>query len=260
MTNLLRVLVVSMLLELRQLATSRFMLFAVIVQPFFVAVTTMFMLRHRPDFDPVYVVVGAALSGIWTVILFEGTWLIGSERGAGTLEYLVAAPSSFMLVVGSRLVGAMLFSVLSMALSWVIGAGLFGYSIAIAEPVPFVISTLLAMVALWATGMVFAPLGVMWRTVSNFLTILEYPVYALSGFLFPILLLPDWSRPVSLLLPPYWAALALHGTSSGEALALPLPAVWGVLLLSAAAAVASAWPLFRLVQRRARVDGTLALT
>ncbi len=63
MNNLLRVLVVSMLLELRQLATSRFMLFGVVVQPFFVAVTTMFMLRHRPDFDPVYVGVGAALSG-----------------------------------------------------------------------------------------------------------------------------------------------------------------------------------------------------
>jgi len=53
----------SILLELRQLATSRFMLMCVIFQPFFVAITTMFMLRHRPDFDPVYVVVGAALSG-----------------------------------------------------------------------------------------------------------------------------------------------------------------------------------------------------
>ncbi len=260
MTNLLRVLVVSMALELRQLATSRFMLFGVIVQPFFVAVTTMFMLRHRPDFDPVYVVVGAALSGIWTVILFEGTWLIGGERGAGTLEYLVAAPSSFMLVVGSRLVGTMAFSLVSMALSWAIGAWLFGYSIAIAQPVPFLVSTALALVALWATGMVFAPLGVMWRTVGAFLSTMEYPVYALSGFLFPILLLPGWSRPASLLLPPYWAALALHGTSSGESLAFPLVAGWGLLLLSTAAAVGVAWPLFRLVQRRARADGTLALT
>lgn len=138
----------SMLLELRQLATSRFMLMCVIVQPFFVAVTTMFMLRHRPDFDPVYVVVGAALSGIWSIVLFEGNWIIGGERGAGTLEYLVGAPSSFMLVIGSRLVGTILFSLLSMVLSWVIGAWLFGYSIAIAEPGAFLISTALALVAL----------------------------------------------------------------------------------------------------------------
>ena len=250
----------SILLELRQLATSRFMLMCVIFQPFFVAVTTMFMLRHRPDFDPVYVVVGAALSGIWSIVLFEGNWIIGGERGAGTLEYLVGAPSSFMLVIGSRLVGTIVFSLLSMALCWVIGAWLFGYSIAIAEPGAFLVSTLLALVALWATGLVLAPLGIMWRTVSTFLTVLEYPVYALSGFLFPILLMPGWSRAVSVLLPPYWAALALHGTSSGDSLSLPLPVVWGLLLLSAGAAVALAWPLFRLVQRRARAQGTLALT
>ena len=260
MTTTLRVLRVSILLEVRQLATSRFMLFCVIVQPLFVAVTTMFMLRHRTDFDPVYVVVGAALSGIWSIILFEGNWIIGSERNAGTLEYLVAAPSSLMLVVGSRLVGTMVFSVASMALSWAVGAWLFGYAIAIAEPIPFLVSTLLALVALWATGMVFAPLGVMWRTVGTFLTTLEYPVYALSGFLFPILLMPGWSRGVSLLLPPYWAAVALHATSAGDPLDLPLHVVWGLLLLSAAAALGVARPLFGLVQRRARADGTLALS
>jgi ABC-2 type transport system permease protein len=232
----------------------------VIFQPFFVAITTMFMLRHRPDFDPVYVVVGAALSGIWSIVLFEGNWIIGGERGAGTLEYLVGAPTSFMLVIGSRLVGTIVFSLLSMVLCWVIGAWLFGYAITIAEPGAFVVSTLLALVALWATGLVLAPLGIMWRTVSTFLTVLEYPVYALSGFLFPILLMPDWSRGVSVLLPPYWAALALHGTSSGDPSSLPISAVWGLLLLSAGAAVAVAWLLFRLVQRRARAQGTLALT
>lgn len=250
----------SMMLELRQLATSRFMLMCVIVQPFFVAITTMFMLRHRPDFDPVYVVVGAALSGIWSIVLFEGNWIIGGERGAGTLEYLVGAPSSFMLVMGSRLVGTIVFSLLSMVLSWVIGAWLFGYAIVIADPGAFLISTALALVALWATGMVLAPLGIMWRTVSTFLTVLEYPVYALSGFLFPILLMPAWSGAVSVLLPPYWAALALHATSSGDPLSQSLFVVWGLLLLSAAAAVAVSWPLFRLVQRRARIEGTLALT
>jgi len=98
-------------------------------------------------------------------------------------------------------------------------------------------------------------IGIMWRTVSTFLTVLEYPVYALSGFLFPILLMPGWSRSVSVLLPPYWAALALHGTSSGEPLSLSLSVVWGLLLLSTAAAFALSWPLFRLVQRRARAQG-----
>lgn len=260
MTHALRVLGSGALLEVRNVITSNFMLFCIFVQPFFIGVTVMFMLRHRPDFDPVYVVVGTALSGIWSAVLFEGNWIVGGERRVGTLELLIASPTPLLLVIGGRLAGSMAFSVSSVALAYVVVAWLFGYPVHVADAPGFALSTLLALVALWCTGMLLAPLGVLSRTLSRFVSVLEYPVYALSGFLFPILLLPGWTTPISFALPPYWAAQAMHITSSGDPSALPLPAVWGALLATGVAALIVAVPLFGAVLRRARLAGTLSLT
>lgn len=246
-------------LELQQLAVSLFMIFCVLVQPFFIAVTVMFMLRGRSDFEPVYVVIGAALSGLWSIVLFEGNWIVGGERWMGTLELVVGSPTPLMLVIGGRLVGAMAFSLISLAVNYVIGAWLFGYPIVIRDPLGFVVSLALALVALWSMGVFLAPLGVLSRTVGQFINVLEYPVYALSGFLFPILLLPGWSHPVSYVLPPYWAATALHATTSGRADIPSLPVVWAILLASSLALILIARPFFGIVLRRARVDGTLQL-
>lgn len=247
-------------LEIRQLAVSLFMLFCVLVQPFFIAVTVMFMLRHRPDFDPVYVVIGSALSGLWSVVLFEGNWIVGGERWMGTLELVVGSPTALMLVVAGRLVGTMVFSLLSLVLNYAVGAWLFGYSIAVIDPLGFAISLVLALAALWAMGILLAPIGILSRAVGHFVNVLEYPVYALGGFLFPILLLPGWSTPISYLLPPYWAATALHATSSGYVDApVPTPMLWAILAVSVVAVLLIARPLFGLVLRRAKRDGTLQL-
>ncbi len=256
----LRVLRMGALLEARSLVTSHFMLFCIYVQPFFIAVTVMFMLRHRPDFDPVYVVVGTALSGIWSAILFEGNWIIGGERQAGTLELLVGSPTPLLLVIGGRVAGALAFSISSVVLAYALVSWAFGYSVRVTDPLGFAFSAVLTLAALWCTGMLLAPLGVLSRTLSRFVTVLEYPVYALSGFLFPILLLPGWTNPVSYALPPFWGAQALHMTSSGESGPLPLAGVWLGLIATGLIALGLAVPFFRVVLRRARIEGTLALT
>jgi ABC-2 type transport system permease protein len=255
----LRILRLSAQLHMQFLAVHPFMLFSAIVQPFFIAVTVMFMLRERPDFAPIFVVVGSALSGLWTVALFDGNWIIAGERWRGTLELLAGSPTPLMLIIAGRLIGTMAFSLISLVLSYVIGAWLFGYSLAIEDPAGFVISLAFALAALWATALLFAPLGILWRTVSQVINVLEYPVYIFGGFLFPILLLPAWSHGISYALPPYWAAVALHETSSGAS-ATPIALVWAVLVLSTVVTVLLARPLFALVLRRASRDGTLALT
>lgn len=255
----LRVIRYAATLELRQLAVSLFMLFCVLVQPFFIAVTVMFMLRHRPDFEPVYVVIGAALSGLWSVVLFQGNWIIGGEKWMGTLELIVGSPTPLMLVVAGRLIGTMVFSLLSVVVNYAVGAWLFGYPITIIDPLGFAVSLVLGMAALWAMGVLLAPIGILSRTAAHFVNVLEYPVYALGGFLFPILLLPGWSHPISWALPPYWAATALHATSSGYADAPPVVVLWAILVVSVAAVLLIARPLYGLVLRRAKRDGTLQL-
>lgn len=260
MTASLRLAVQSAWVDFQEVAVSGFLLFAAVWQPFFIGVTTMYMLRHRADFDPMYVIVGTALSGIWSTLLFAGSGKIGHERWAGTLELLVASPASFFVVIGGRLAGTTVFSLLSLLLAYGIGALLFGYPITIAEPGWFAFSLCLAVVALWATGMVFAPLAILWRSVGRFLLGLEYPIFALSGFLFPVLLLPGWVVPISNVLPPYWAAVAMHGAASGELNTTDLLRAWFFLLLTGGALLFIAHRLFDEVLTRARRAGTLALS
>jgi len=255
----LRVLRAAAMLELRYLAVNRFMLFCVFVQPFFVAVTTMFMLRRGALFDPTYVVVGATLTGMWSLMLFNGNWTIGGERWQGTLELTVGAPTPVILVIAGKLIGTTLLSFVSMVVCCAVGAWLFGYSISIAEPVAFVPSVVLTLVGLWATAMLIAPLGILWRWVGQILNVFEYPVYMLAGFLFPIVMLPTWSNPASWILPPFWGATAMRISSSGVTDTGTLVVVWTILLLSSLAAILLARPFFALILRRATADGTLAL-
>ena len=260
MTAALRLARRSARVNFQEVAVNGFLLFAVVWQPLFVGVTTMYMLRHRADFDPMYVVVGTALSGIWSTLLFAGSGAISHERWTGTLELLAASPASFFVVIGGKLAGTTIFSLGSLVLAFGIGTVLFGYPVKIAEPGWLAVSLLLAVVALWATGMFFAPLAILWRTVGRFLLVLEYPVFALSGFLFPVLLLPNWIVPITNLLPPYWAAVAMHGAASGDLDLSGLLRAWFFLLLTGGVLLVIASRLFVEVLTRARRAGTLALS
>jgi ABC-2 type transport system permease protein len=220
MTHALRIARQSAWVNFQEVARNGFLLFAAVWQPFFIGVTTMYVLRHRPDFDPMYVIVGTALSGIWSTLLFAGSGAINHERWTGTLELLAASPAPFFAVIGGKLAGTTMFSLVSLILSYGIGALLFGYPVAIAQPVPF----------------------------------------ALSGFLFPVLLLPIWLLPISSVLPPYWAAFALHGTASGELDLGGLLRAWVFLLLTGGVLLLLASRLLDEVLTRARRAGTLALS
>ena len=84
-------------------------------------------------------------------------------------------------------------------------------------------------------------------------------MYILGGFLFPILLLPGWSNPLSYLLAPYWAARVLHTTSSGVATPGDILLSWGMMLILGSVYIAASYRLFKIVLHRARVDATLSL-
>jgi ABC-2 type transport system permease protein len=257
MIGVVRILSVGAEVQLRHLAREPFMLMSAIVQPFFIATTVMLMYRGRPDFDPVYVVVGSGLAGLWTVALFEGNWAIGRERWQGTLELLTAAPSPLMVVLAGKMIGSMLFALISIATSYFTAVVLFGYAISVRDAPGFAVSLALGLGSLWAMAMLFAPLGILSVAAGYFLNIIEYPVYILAGFVFPILLLPFWTNPVSYALPPYWAAVALHGTSSATIAAIDLVGAWAMLIGTSILLVALTARLYGYVLWRARVAGTL---
>jgi len=233
-----------------------FIIFTVLIQPLLVALLALWMLAGKgPDYI-IFVVVGSGMTGLWSGLLFIGGNSINVERWSGTLETLVGVPTPLAAIVLGKNLSNVGQSVLSMAGSYLLASLIFGYDLRIAMPLFFLVSLALTVVAFISFGLTLAPVFVMNPGVQHFQNAMEFPVFILSGFLFPIALLPDWTTPFSYLLPTFWAAQAMHLSSSGGAVN-QIVFSWGMMLVFSLAYLLIAGVLFRLMLVKARTDATL---
>jgi ABC-2 type transport system permease protein len=257
-TNL-RVVRTAYELDVKQQMVDLFMIFGVLVQPLLIAIMAIYMLKERDASRGLYVVVGSGMTGLWTSLLFRGTFNINAERFMGTLEGIVASPTPLATVVIGKTLASVSLSLLSMIFSYGLAALVFRFPLTITQPVPFFASLLMTVLAFISFGLLISPLMAVNLSLTGWVNALEYPMYILGGFLFPILLLPGWSNPLSYVLAPYWAARVLHMTSSGGATIPDILLSWVMMLLLSAAYIAASYRLFKIVLYRARVDATLSL-
>jgi ABC-2 type transport system permease protein len=148
-------------------------------------------------------------------------------------------------------------SMLSMVVAYLLAAIFFGYSLGFTQPLLFFVSLVLSLFAFISFGLTIAPLFVMYRSIQQWQNAMEFPVYILAGFLFPIALLPGWTTPISYVLPPYWAAIALHGTSTEFAPLNQVLFAWGMMVLFSIIDLFIASRLFKFMLYKARVDAVL---
>lgn len=246
-------------MTMRQQMTDGFIVFTVLFQPVIIAMLGLWMLQDKGADAAMFVVVGSGLTGLWSSLLFISGNSLNTERWSGTLESLVAVPTPFEVIVFGKNLANVLQSLVSMIVGYFIAALVFHYSLEIQQPVLFFVSVLLAVIAFVSFALVIAPIFVMNPGVRAWQNAMEFPVYVLCGFLFPIALLPDWTTPVSYLLPPYWAAVALHGTSTGGAPLNETLIAWGMLLFFSIVDLLIASRLFKLMLYKARADATLGM-
>jgi ABC-2 type transport system permease protein len=246
-------------MTLREQLTDGFIIFTVLFQPIIIALLGLWMLKDKGGDAAMFVVVGTGLTGLWSSLLFISGNSINNERWSGTLEGLVAMPTPFQVIVFGKNVANVLQSLVSMVVGYFIAAFAFGYSLSIQQPLLFTISLLLSVVAFISFGLIIAPVFVMNPGVRAWQNAMEFPIYVMCGFLFPIALLPGWTTPVSYLLPPYWAAVALHGTSTGGATLNQTLISWGMMLFFSLIDLIVASRLFKVMLYKARADATLGM-
>ena len=246
-------------MTLRQQLMDGFILFTVLFQPILIALLGLWMLKDKGADAAMFVVVGSGLTGLWSSLLFISGNSINDERWSGTLESLVAIPTPFEVIVFGKNLANVIQSLLSMVLGYLVAAFAFGYSLEVQQPLLFAVSVVFAVVAFISFGLIIAPIFVMNPGVRAWQNAMEFPIYVLGGFLFPIALLPGWTTPISYLLPPYWAAVALHGTSTGGASLNQTLFAWGMMLLFSLIDLLIASRLFKLMLYKARADATLGM-
>jgi ABC-2 type transport system permease protein len=234
-----------------------FIIFTVLVQPLLIAIMAFWMLGDKGGDIAMFVVVGSGMTGLWSSLLFVSGNSINVERRSGTLETLVGVPTPLEMIVLGKNLADVTQSLVSMITSYLLAALIFQYNLTIQQPFLFAVSLLLAVVAFISFGLIIAPIFVMNPAVQQFQNALEFPIYILSGFLFPIALLPGWTTPLSYLLPPYWAARALHATSTGGGSLQEVLLCWGMMLAFSLFYLFLSSRLFKLMLVKARTDATL---
>lgn len=246
-------------MTIRQQLMDGFILFTVLFQPIIIAVMAMWMLKDKGPEYAMFVVVGSGLTGLWSSLLFISGNSINAERWSGTLEALVAIPTPFEVIVFGKNLANVIQSLLSMVLSYFVAAGLFGYPLHVQQPLLFALTLIFTVFAFICFGLIIAPVFIMNPGVRSWQNAMEFPVYLLCGFLFPIALLPGWTTPISYLLPPYWAAVALHGTSTAGASLNETFLAWGMMGLFSLIDLLIASRLFKIMLYKARADATLGM-
>ncbi|BBB48162.1 ABC transporter permease [Pelolinea submarina] len=253
----LRIMARAFEIELRQNMTDGFVLFGILIQPLIVAFMALWMLKGKgPDYA-IFVVIGSGMTGLWTTLLFNGGNSITGERWTGTLEPLVASPASLRVVIYGKVLANVTQSLLSMIGSYFLISFAMGYPLTLTYPGLFFLSLVISVFSLVSFGLILASFFILIPDFARMVNTLEFPVYILCGFLFPIALLPGWTTPLSYLLSPYWAALALHGAAQGTLEPLQIVGTWGIMAFFSLVYILASGRLYRVILRKARRDATL---
>jgi ABC-2 type transport system permease protein len=209
--------------HVKTLTLSGFFLLTSIVQPIIFATIAFLMFRAGGgNTTLLYVALGAGMMGIWSSTLFGSGGAIQWQRWQGTLEYLIASPPSFVLILVPLTLATSTIGLYSLSATLLWGRLFFGVPFDVEHPWLFAIAIPATVVGLGLLGLVMAASFILWRSGANALSnLLEYPVWLATGLLVPLSLLPHWVEPVSWLLAPTWGVRAIRESALGGEPALP---------------------------------------
>ena len=243
-------------LNLKMLSTSGFFILTSSVQPVIFATIAFYMFQAGGRAGTLlYAALGAGMMGVWSTTLFASGGMIQWQRWQGTLELGVAAPPPLVLIYLPFCFANAIVGGYSLAATLLWGRLLFGIPLHFVHPWLFVIAVPAAIISLGLFGLVLASTFVLYRYANAMSNLLEYPVWIASGLLFSIALLPEWTRPISWSLPPYWGIQAIRHAALGGPVWGPI----GMLALLGAASVVVASMTMRWFEHLARARATLAL-
>jgi ABC-2 type transport system permease protein len=159
------------------------------------------MLNAPPEFTG-FVIIGGTMIAFWANVLWDMSAQFYWEKETGTLEIYLVAPINRMAVLLGMALGGIVNTTLRAVVILVAGTFIFQAPLVINQPLTALLMFFLTITALYALGMLFASLFMLygreaWHTAS----LLQEPVYFLSGSYFPIQSLPFLIQLLASLIP-----------------------------------------------------------
>jgi len=151
----------------------------------------MYKMLGAPSQFTSFVVVGGTMIAFWVNVLWNMSAQFYWEKETGTLELYFVAPISRMAILLGMALGGFVNTTLRAVAIVLAGIFIFQAPIVVNEPLTALLVFFLTIVALYALGMLFASLFMLYgREAWHTANLLQEPVYFLSGSYFPITYLP----------------------------------------------------------------------
>lgn len=212
----LRLLAFGWYFQFKTISRSPFEGFGQIIWPLFFATVAFLMFRSGGGQETLlYASLGAAVMGMWSATSTTGAGAMQRERWHGTLEALVASPPHFSLILLPLTLAMSTIGIYCLVATLLFGRFLFGIELTIEHPLAFAVSVVGTVLSFGALGFLFAVSFVRFRAAWAFGNLFEYPVWLIGGFLVPLVLLPEWTRPISWSLAPTWGMSAIRDSALG---------------------------------------------
>lgn len=216
MSGVLRQMATCYWLQLKVISTSWFDGALAVFWP--VAFATATLLVYRMDGDAAglqYAGLGAAIMGTWTCQGVVAANLLARERQGGTLELLVAAPTSMTRVLVPTTLALSTIGVYCVVAVFLWERWVFGLHLRIESWPLFLLAVLVTSLTLALVGFLLSVTAVRYRVSWALGSSLEYPGWLLCGFVVPVSLLPAWTHPLSWIIPTTWGMSAVRDAADG---------------------------------------------
>lgn len=242
-------------LQFKLLSRTPFFMSMAILTPIVYSTIALLLLRQGGRLDATFYIVGSGMMGAWSATLFGAGEALYMQRFSGTLQLIAGSPRRLLWpVVGFSLAAASLgFYSIVAAFGWSIIV--FGVPVVVDNWFALVFAVLVALVGLSSLGIVLAAVYVLSRQAMAISNLLEFPIWIVSGLLFPASALWEPLEVIGKFLPVGWGLTAIRGAMFGESYWLELGICGGVSLCYLALGVA----LLSRVEYAARVTGRLTL-
>jgi ABC-2 type transport system permease protein len=217
------------------------------------------VLQAPPEFTG-FVVLGGVMLAFWLNVLWNMSAQLYWEKETGNLSHFLIAPISRMSILLGMALGGAVNTTLRAVAILVFGTYIFQVQYTIGDPFTAVGIFLLTLVALYALGMLFSSLFLLygreaWHSVSLF----QEPVYFVSGFYFPVKLLPFWLQVAASILPITFGLDGIRNVLiNGAQLSEVYLHILALVLFIAVLLPLSRWAL-AYMERLAKKEGRLTL-
>jgi ABC-2 type transport system permease protein len=213
-------------------------------------------LTGSPNFLP-FILIGTMVS----TYIFSGLWGVGNslreETYWGTLEYIIASPTSPVVVLLGKTLAEFVYATVNVTLQAVVATIFLGLSLTLAKIFPVFVIVLLLLIGFYGFAIAFAGFTLLIKEVHGWVHTLEWVFYLFSPIRYPVNVSPI-TKTLSALIPLTYALVAIRGIILLNKSMVNLWQITLILLGMDAILLIAGYLTFRYLEKKTKQAGTIS--